>query len=456
MPRDTRGKMGGMTRLSLPGLAYLLLVAGACGSVPQQPDGSPGNDGPRPDGTTPDGPPTDGSPPSPACPTQFVPWFQAAFTLPDGGRLGAADFPSSPWRAVAGTVTAQDGAARAGGTAVTVASQGIAFAGTAIRLRFTFVAKAAGDQVQTVINADGTGQNGLAVGINGATGELSITESGAPLGAMTLGALTRDTAYFIEGIVDGAKLTATLATGNYASVPGATKLGEVMTSSLQQNTTGTYTGMRYTGGGAVDDLSVALCGRPAPTYRRVFFDDFERANSQSLGSAITPNVPWTGDTDNSRIIGGTLEVGGSVHVSANAGQNYPNQGLRIRNSVRFGTGGWLSIYTNVNAQSTGGIMYDIWRPDANRVFFEYTGGSEGSYFPVPIAPATLYYLETDVDGNFAATTFRSGSYDGPVLFTFSTEHTPDAPSANTFVTIGDAIGSPSQVDDFSVEQYAPQ
>src|SRR5215468_5787763 len=182
-----------------------------------------------------DGAPQGDAGPQPHCATQFVPWFQAGFTLPDGGKLSVADFPSSPWHAVAGTVTPQDGAARASGTAVTVASQGIAFSGTALRLRFTFVAKTAGEQVETVVNADASGQNGLAVGINAATGELSIAEHGTPLGAMTLGALMHDTPYFIEAIADGAELTAALATGNYASVPGATKIGEVTTSSLQQN-----------------------------------------------------------------------------------------------------------------------------------------------------------------------------------------------------------------------------
>jgi hypothetical protein len=44
-----------------------------------------------------------GGPNAPACATVYGDWFRATFPYPDGGILGVADFPSSPWRVMSGT-----------------------------------------------------------------------------------------------------------------------------------------------------------------------------------------------------------------------------------------------------------------------------------------------------------------------------------------------------------------
>ena len=453
-----------MPSWNLRALAPMLLLTFGCGSVasddldagPDDPDAAGGSDA-RSDATGGSDAPTVDAAPEPGCATQFVPWFEAGFELPEGGTLGAADFPSSPWRTVSGSVTPQDGRARSNSSAVTVASQGKVLAGAALRVRYTFVAAANNHKVSTTVNAGANGEGGLELAIDAATGELGASENGTPLGATTLGALTAGTVYFIEGIVDGNALALTLATGNYASVPGATQVGKLTAQTVAGSSTGSFTGMRFTGGGSVDDLSVALCGQSPPAYQRKFFDDFERANSTAIGSAVMPSVPWTGDNDNVRISSGRLDFTSSVTVRANGG-HLSNQGLRVRASARLGAGGWLLLSVNNTSDGAGGMAgsFDIWRQSATQTFVEYGGSASGSsFFQVPLDPATFYFLEFAIDGSQGNVTVRSTSHEGPVLFALSTNNIPDPPAGNTFVTIGEVVGGTVAVEDFVVEQYLP-
>jgi hypothetical protein len=272
-----------------------------------------------------------------------------------------------------------------------------------------------------------------------------------------LGALSAGTVYFVEAFVDNGKMTATVATGNYASEAGMRVGTELTSSTVAQNSTGTFAGMRFTGGGSVDDVSVARCGQTAPIYQRRFFDDFERANSGSVGSAVMPPVAWSGDTAMISISNGTVAFVDGGQLLANAGQHYPNKGLRIRTSARFGNLGWLII--NVNTPSTGElqVQYDIWRETNTNVFIEYSGPASGSSrFNVALDTNATYFVQFDVDENFGVVTFRSGSFEGPVQFAFGATDIPDPPDANTYVSIGNTwMPSTLNIDEFSVEQYAP-
>ena len=431
-------------------LALAVLASLACGSVNK---GSESDAAPRADGGGGGG----DAGGEEGCATQFASWFRATFERPDGSILGTADAPSSPWRPVSGNVIAQGGRAQADGAAVTVASQGTALAGGAMRVRYTFLATAAAQQVHVLVNAQPNGENGLEIGIDAATGELTANESGAPLGSETLGALELDTVYYLEALVDGDTMTATLATDNYASVPGASLVGDLTTSDVAQSTTGTFAGMRFAGGGSVDEVAVSLCGVTAPTYQRLFFDDFERASGQAIGSAVQPNVAWTGDDANIRIDDGMLDFTDGGTVAADAGRHYTNQGLRARTSARFGTLGWLIV--NLNSPSEGGLAttFDIWRETDDNVFIEYGGAGSGSArFDVVLDTSTVYYVQFDVDGSHAVTTMRSGSFDGPVLFAFAADDIADAPNTDQRLTIGNTWSPAAlSIEEFVVEQYAP-
>jgi hypothetical protein len=430
-------------------LSLAVLASLGCGSVES---GSAGDAAPRSDGG---GGGDAGA--EEGCATQFSPWFRATFELPDGGILGAADMPSSPWRPVSGSVTPQDGRARAAGTAITVASQGATLAGGALRVRYTFLATAADQEAHLLVNADANGENGLEIGIDATTGELIASENGAPLGSETLGALDIDTVYYVEALVDGDTLTATLSTDNFASVPGASLVGELRSSNVAQSTTGTFAGMRFADGGSVDEVTVSLCGVTAPTYQRLFFDDFERASGQAVGSAVEPNVAWTGDDANVRINNGMLDFTDGATVTADPGRHYSNQGLRVRASTRFGPAGWLHL--DINSPSGGGLAttVDMWRQSDTEVFIEYSGeGSGSATFDLTLDTSTVYFVQFDVDGSHGVTTLRSDSFDGPVLFAFAADDIADAPNTDQGVSIGN-IWSPAElsIEEYIVEQYAP-
>ena len=73
---------------------------------------------------------------APTCGPVYNDWLRTTFPYPDGGILGVADFPSSPWRSIKGTLTTEGGAARSTGNSLGVASQGVAFGSAATRARF--------------------------------------------------------------------------------------------------------------------------------------------------------------------------------------------------------------------------------------------------------------------------------------------------------------------------------
>lgn len=448
--------------------AGALALVAACGQVqPGQPDAT-GDDATAPDAQQPDGPddgnapdgPADAAPPDgPApvvCTQDFTPWFRAGFEGADGGILGVADFPSSPWRTVAGRMTIQDRRARANAAATVVATQGKRLGGNVTRVRFTFQPIVSNNEVHVLVNANSTGQNGLDIGVNAVTGELSASENGTAIGSTSVGALPAGSVNFVEVLIDGNRMDATIATGNYGSVAGSTVRGQLTSSSVPQSAGGSFAGMRFVGGGSVDDLSVALCGQRPPAYQRVFFDDFERASSQSVGSAIVPATPWTNDSTNVTIAGGMLTFKDGGSVLANAGQHYPNQGLRVRATVKFGPDAWLLI--GVNGTAAGDMAmtgFDMWRQSNTVVVGEFSGGG-GATFNVGLSTSTLYYVQFDVDERNAVVTVRSGSFDGPAVFAYDTTGIIDAPSTDRYVKVSNPW-SPSSVavEDLTVERYTP-
>jgi hypothetical protein len=136
---------------------------------------------------------------TPACATVYGDWFRATFPYPDGGILGVADFPSSPWRAISGTLTTESGAAKSSGNSVAVASQGKVLDGVGTRIRFRLGFAKAEQTVTMRMNANGDGTGGLAIRVSADTGEVTVSVGDKALATKAFGALDAGTPLFRPG-----------------------------------------------------------------------------------------------------------------------------------------------------------------------------------------------------------------------------------------------------------------
>ena len=62
-------------------------------------------------------------------------------------------------------------------------------------------------------------------------------------------------------------------------------------------------------------------------------------------------------------------------------------------------------------------------------------------------------MQLDIDGSFAVVTFRSGSFDGPILF--AQPGTGLGDTTDTFVSLGEVVGGKVSFEEFSVDLYTP-
>lgn len=397
---------------------------------------------------------------APACGTVYGDWFRATFPYPDGGILGVADFPSSPWRAISGTLTTQSGAARSSGNSLAVASQGKALDGVGTRARFKLGVAKAEQTVTMRMNADSDGTGGLAIRVAGDTGEVTVSVGDQALATEAFGALDVGTPYFVQVTLSEGSLAATLSTGNYAGVPGANELGTLVLDQLD-TPTGTYAAIELNGTGTnIDDLSLAVCGASPPKYEALLRDTFTRASSASPGK---PEIPATSTWASSLGNGAKVSIGANelllsqgASIYTDQGQHYAGSGLRFRSSAKFASLGWFVLHFNAKADLGGGPLgFDLWRETDSNIFIEYSGATGSGRFPFALDVDSYYFLQFDVDGDTAVATMRSGSYEGPIMFGSYSAGLVDPPVAQKTLSVGNTWSSDLAITEVFVDQYAP-
>lgn len=393
------------------------------------------------------------------CSTAYSDWFRATFPYPEGGVLGVADFPSSPWRTLSGTLTTTSGAAVSAGSSVAVASQGAALPYDGVRARFN-VQFSKGEQTAALrFNASAAGAGGIAIRIAGDTGELTLTAEDQPLSTKSFGAIALNTPVFVQATFENGTASVSLSTKNYTDVPGAVPVGALDVSGLKA-ATGTYAAIELAGTGAsIDDIGFARCGAAAPKYKALLRDTFNRASSATPGAPELPAAStWAGDTDNISITSNALtfsNMNGGIIATAQ-GQHYASSGLRIRASVKFDIEGWFFMLFN-GTPAGGGTStgFDLWREKDTNVYIEYGNATGSGRFPISLDVNTFYFLQFDVQDEVAVATMRTGGYDGPILFgSFATGFTA-TPGAQATFGIGNTWSSNLAIDEVLVDQYAP-
>lgn len=258
---------------------------------------------------------TGGTNPTPTvnCSTAWVPWFESAFNLPDGNVVGPVDFPKTPWRERSGSPRVESERATSTGAAQITAEQGLHFSAARQRLRAKLQFPTSDSQVTIVFNgSEVQPSHGLGVKVEAQTGALTLLDGNVPVAAGTLGALQPNSDYFIELLTDGATTELFLTTGTFASVPGATVEGVLTTTQSAPigNSSVVMVSMQGTAGVALDDLEIAICGLPTPSYAALFRDTFSRNSGTSLGNAEIPSISaWVPQT-------GTPRVNGSLILEA--------------------------------------------------------------------------------------------------------------------------------------------
>jgi hypothetical protein len=405
-----------------------------------------------------------GGPNAPACATVYGDWFRATFPYPDGGILGVADFPSSPWRVMSGTLTTQSGAARSSGNSLAVASQGKAFDVVGTRVRFKLGFAKAEQTVTMHMNADSEGTGGLAIRVAGDTGETTVSVRDLALATKAFGALVAGTPHFVQVTLFEGSLAATLSTGNYAGVPGAIELGTLMLDQLGSTPNGTYAAIELNGTGTtIDDLSLAVCGVSPPKYEALLRDTFTRAASASPGK---PELPAASTWNSLLGTGAKVNIGANellisqgASIYADQRQHYAGSGLRFRSSAKFASLGWFVLHFNAKADGGGNPLgFDLWRETDSNIFIESpgaTGGQGGGRFPFALGVDSYYFMQFDVDGDAAVATMRTGSYEGPIMFGSYWDGLVDPPVAQTTLSVGNTWSSDLAITEVFVDRYAP-
>lgn len=397
---------------------------------------------------------------SPACGSVYNDWFRATFPYPDGGILGVADFPSSPWRLISGTLTTLDGAARSTGNSLAAANQGLAFDSVATRARFKLSFAKAEQTAAMRMNAERDGTGGLAIRVAADTGEVTVSIDDQAIATEAFGALDAGTSYFVQATLSEGSLAVTLSTGNYAGVPGGNPLGTLVVDQLDSAPTGTHVAIELNGTGtSIDDLGLAACGTSPPKYKALLRDTFTRPQSASPGK---PEIPATSTWTSSLGTGAKVNIGANelllsqgASIYTEQGQHYGGSGLRFRSSAKFASLGWFVLHFNAKADGGAPVGFDLWRETDTNIFIEYGGAAGSGRYPFALDVDTYYFLQFDVDGDVAVATMRSGSYEGPIMFGSYVSGLVDSPVAQTRFSIGNTWSSDLAITEVFVDQYAP-
>lgn len=434
-------------------------------------------DGPAP--TTDDGPSTDDGdstggrpPPATACAGTWHPWFSSSFEYPDGGIVGTADVPSSPWGTPVGAATIEDGRLVTTGDSTLISSHGQELSIDGLRLRYTAIFGDTDNAATIGFNADMTGAGGLGVTLRASDGELAIVEDGATVDAMVLGALQPGTEYFIEFEIAGQTANLWLSTGNYATVPGGELIISIENAPVFGATDGRWVWAELAdsaaGSPAIDDVEVARCDQAPPEYEEVFVDTFNRPNNATVGNAELPaGSVWNEYTTDADIFGNRLRLqnGFSTGIRAQASAAIGVEQARLRAVVSFGATAnspWPTASWGVNGAPDSGprLGFVLWNNgnDGHVILQGYGGGIETPFPDSPFAASTDYYVEVSIDGNYGVATVRTGSFTGPVYAAAGDSDIVAPPATANEVSVQSlgGVGSTFYVDEVRLARYPVQ
>jgi hypothetical protein len=228
---------------------------------------------------------------------------------------------------------------------------------------------------------------------------------------------------------------------------------------LLQDTTGSFVALALEGSGVgVDSISVSRCDLAAPSYTPLLLETFNRADATTNfgGPEMPASASWTASGSDMQIASNALEIIGHGSLRAET-QHYENQGLRLRTAARFGALGWLVFWYNLQDGGERGNGFDVWRENDTSVFIEYARGEPATRQSFTLNTAAFYYIQFDVNDDVGVVTFRSGSYEGPILFTFAVNEITQAPVGQTAVQVGNTWSNPSTltIDEVRIDRYVP-
>jgi hypothetical protein len=394
-----------------------------------------------------------------ACPEGYQPWLSSSFSFPDGDVIGTADLPSMPWRP-SGNLAIDTGRLTGEGTAVVSQARSFPYDGTRLRFRARF--SDSSQKVTLAANAADDGTGGLRLTL-AASGELVLSEGASVREQAAFDPLDTGVDWFVEAELKGATAHVTLASGSYGKASAT--IATIETDALAETAQGERTAVKLEShvgiSPALDELSIARCGVPAPDYEARFVDTFERANSATIGKAELPaTATWLDPSGTFKIVNGGLQSSGGLKTaSVLLPEQLPLTGLRIRTSVKAVSGGdgpylWADVNFNVANGIAGIADNGFWISGRATESTFYTGiFPGGGSLEHNAAETDVYFVQLDREGAAAVITVREQSFDGPILGTQFAGALEPTPSPGEYLTVHDEGGDGTRWEDIRVDVY---
>jgi len=391
---------------------------------------------------------------TPACEAGYHDWLSSSFSFPDGDVIGTADFPSMPW-VPTGQLAIASG--RVTGTGSALISQGSAFSYTGLRLRFRGRFTGSHQTITVTTNAAADGDGGLRITLDSA-GELVVNEGQAARGQIDFESLESGVDWFVETTITGPDGVVSLSKGNYPGEAGSSQKAVLTTTPLKQSAVGKRAAFRLDSAAgispALDELSFAQCGKPAPEYEARLVDDFERSDSANLGEAQVPaSATWVVGALGGRIVDGGFQAG-----EAKIPLDVPLAGLRIRTTVDAVTGGahpslWADVFFGCCGGPGDPPGFRVWGSSLDSFIATglFVGGNEVT-FP-GVSALEKYFVEMDRDGSSAVVSVRRESFEGRLVAVQYSGKLSGTPSAESFLSLGASGGDGTRFEDIRVDVY---
>lgn len=461
---------GSTTDASSSGQASTSTVGSSDDNGPVLTTGST-TDSPGTSSTTED-PGTDSSggeaPPMSSCDGSWQPWLATAFEdYPDGPVIGATARPSGPWSTQEGSPAIDSGQLTTVGDSVLVTSHGESFPFSGTRLRYSFSFGGGNNEVRVGFDANRDGDNGLSLQVRAEDGGIALLDNGTAIVADVLGALELDVEYFVEIEVDGGVARVWLSTEAFATVPGA----EIVTS-LEAIANGAPAGrflaasLSDGGGGRphVRAISIHRCNVIQPELDDVFFDSFNRPDSETVGFAVHPagsewneyQNPENSDISTNRLRLERWKLGVRATVRESVGVDQ----TRLRAIVSMtAAGASVGVEWGIEGDpllpsepKLGCFIRDI---DGAAAIELYGGNEQEVSIAATFAADTDYYIQVSIDGVAAAATVREASFTGPIVAAASSESTvAPLPTDNEVgANGGTTVGNYAYIDDLRLSRY---
>jgi hypothetical protein len=400
------------------------------------------------------------------CRDGYSDWLRSSFSFPNGEMLGTADVPSMPWTKV-GSLSLEVEMLTGDGRATF--SQGVALPYSDARLRFRAHFTGAEQMVTAAFDAGGDGAGGVRVTVD-AAGRLLLTEGTTVVGQHEVAPLEIGVDYFVEATFEGETAVVSLARGGFASSVKGKLEATLSTGGLKGTAAGTNAVAELKGGlvsPAIDDLSFARCGVPAPQYTAKFVDAFERDDSTNLGHA---DVPVTGvwQKKDQDAAGGAVIQSRAVLLEtldtiwADQGGQVSLNGTRVR--IAFSTkapSSWISVYFNKPTTSylSTDLGFSLGGDENKGLYTRLFAGKKMAdtlHPSVHFAAGKKFAAQVDFDSGIAVLTLRSDGFDGPILLV--EEERGLLPTVGTLLMLTTASpfeDSGTLVDEIRVETYEP-